>query len=74
MSTLYIKAFKESLPVDQINTASMTQPEKNAQVWVLVMGIFKQLLKDNFKYFAILILQLPYDEDCYNTVLVALSN
>ena len=47
---LYIKALRESLPVDQTNTASITQSEKNAQVWVLVVGLFKQLLKNNFKY------------------------
>ena len=48
---LHIKALKESLPVDQTNTANMTQSKMNAQVWgVQVAGLFMQLLKDFFKY------------------------
>ena len=46
----YIKSLKKSVPVDQTNTASITQSEKNAQVWVLVVGLFKQLILYNFKY------------------------
>ena len=46
---LYIEVHRESLPVDQTNAASITQLEKNAQVCVLVVGRFMQLLLYTFK-------------------------